>query len=395
MVNPFLKTAIRGIMHRKVRAILTMLGIIIGIASIVALVSLNDGLENAIEEEFEKRGSRLVRVVPKGLRGPPTDADVLNQNDVRTVEKVKGLEYVTTLLLQSGRVEHNNEKQLIMVTAMDPDVTDKLAVDLSLEIDLGRQFKPGDSGVAMIGPKFGEINFNDDLPLRGSVKVEGKKFRIIGIMKESGNADLDNSLYLPLEDAQEIFDKPNGFSIIAARVAEGLDVVEVQENIRVKLEKERDNENFDVITPAQIIEQLNLILGVLQFILVGIAAISLVVGGIGIMNSMYTSVLERTKDIGTMKSIGARNRDILMIFLFESGLIGFTGGFIGAVLGTGFAFLMGGVAKLAGFGLLSIKFNLGLFLFGIFFAFIVGMLSGVLPAYRASKLSPVDALRYE
>jgi len=136
-------------------------------------------------------------------------------------------------------------------------------------------------------------------------------------------------------------------------------------------------------------------LSIVQFILAGIAAISLAVGGIGIMNTMYTSVLERTKEIGAMKAIGASQKHILIIFIFESGLIGLVGGLIGAILGTFFAFSVSGIASLLGFDYLKITILWSVILFALLFAFILGMVSGLWPAYKASKLNPVEALRYE
>ena len=136
-------------------------------------------------------------------------------------------------------------------------------------------------------------------------------------------------------------------------------------------------------------------MGIVQFILAGIAAISLAVGGIGIMNTMYTSVLERTKEIGAMKAIGASQKHILIIFIFESGLIGLVGGLIGAILGTFFAFSVSGIASLLGFDYLKITILWSVILFALLFAFILGMVSGLWPAYKASKLNPVEALRYE
>ncbi|MEK6905955.1 MAG: FtsX-like permease family protein, partial [Nanoarchaeota archaeon] len=150
----------------------------------------------------------------------------------------------------------------------------------------------------------------------------------------------------------------------------------------------------EVVTASQILEQINQILGVMQIVLVGIAAVSLLVGAIGIMNSMYTSVMERTKEIGIMKSIGARNSDVLQIFLMEAGLIGLVVGVLGTALGTGMALVIGPIAKEAGFHLV-IQIEYSVLAMGLVFAFVVGMLSGILPAYQASKLKPVDALRYE
>ena len=141
-------------------------------------------------------------------------------------------------------------------------------------------------------------------------------------------------------------------------------------------------------------EQISQVLGIMQVVLVGIAAISLIVGAIGIMNSMYTSVLERTKDIGIMKAVGARNSDIMKIFLIESGLMGLVGGIFGTALGTIVALIVEKISSQSGF-LLIIRIEYGLLLFGLLFAFLVGMISGALPAYQASKLRPVDALRYE
>ena len=168
-----------------------------------------------------------------------------------------------------------------------------------------------------------------------------------------------------------------------------------KENNENKLERKRDDENFQVLSASQIAEQINSVLGIIQVVLIGIAAISLVVGGIGIMNSMYTSVLERTKEIGIMKSIGARNSDILMLFLLESGFIGLIGGVFGVLLGSGIGILVGKAAASAGYGILKIKISFGLIMFGLAFAIIIGMISGALPARQASKLKPVDALRYE
>ncbi len=142
-------------------------------------------------------------------------------------------------------------------------------------------------------------------------------------------------------------------------------------------------------------ESFQVILNIIQIFLIGIAAISLVVGGIGIMNTMYTSVLERTKEIGIMKSIGAKNSDILIIFLIESGILGLIGGLIGIILGMSFSKLIELGAKLAGYGMIQVSFPLLLILGTLLFSFLIGTISGVLPARQASKLKPVDALRYE
>jgi len=156
-----------------------------------------------------------------------------------------------------------------------------------------------------------------------------------------------------------------------------------------------DEKEFSVYTPKQLLDQLSSILGAIKIILSGIAAISLVVGGIGIMNSMFTSVLERTRQIGIMKAIGATKKDILSLFLIESGLIGLGGGLIGVILGITTAKIVEVVAFNLGFSLLVIKLDFLLIGLVLFFAFFIGMISGAIPAYQAASLKPVDALRYE
>ena len=157
--------------------------------------------------------------------------------------------------------------------------------------------------------------------------------------------------------------------------------------------EEWDDENFEIFTPEQLLQQLKTILGIIQVVLVGIAAISIIVGAVGITNSMYTNVLERTKDIGIMKSIGAKNSDILIIFLIESGMQGFIGGTIGIMLGVGIGKIVEYLAKISGFSLLKVPINPLILLGGLLFAVIVGLVSGYFPARQAAKLRPVDALK--
>jgi len=167
------------------------------------------------------------------------------------------------------------------------------------------------------------------------------------------------------------------------------------EDVRRMLRKTYEEEQFVVFTPEQLLSQLKDILGAIKILLSGIAAISLVVGGIGIMNSMFTSVLERRREIGIMKAVGATNRHVLLLFLIESGLIGFIGGVIGVILGITVAKSVELIAAQLGFSLLAVGLDFAVIIFMLLFASFVGMISGAIPAYQAAKLKPVDALRYE
>jgi len=381
--------------RRKVRAYLTIVGIVIGIAAIVSLISLSQGLENAVTSQFEKMGISDIRVLAKGLRGAPIGNEVLTTSDMDVVENVVGVDYVIGILIGMTNVEFNNEKKFMQVLAYPTDKAEKGFADVDIEFIEGRNFKKTESGGVVIGYNIAKDLFDKDIRVRNRITIDEEKFKVIGIMKEAGNPQLDNTIYIPIDEGRDIFEKPDELSVMIVHVKEGKDINEVSESIYTKLKRKRDNENFEVFTPQQILDQLSTILGIVNIVLVGIAAISLLVGGIGIMNAMYTSVLERTKEIGIMKAIGATNQSILGMFLLESGLLGLGGGILGAALGTAFAFLFGEIVKQLGFPLILIQVEWSLIFFVLAFSFGVGVISGTLPAFRASRLQPADALRYE
>ncbi|MBL7100673.1 MAG: ABC transporter permease [Nanoarchaeota archaeon] len=396
MIKDFFKLSLLSIRHRKVRAWLTIIGIVIGIASIIALISISQGLENAIVEQFSKLGVQDIRVSPKGLRGPPTGTSfILTTDDVKTVEKVKGVDYVLGVLSQRSTVELADEKKMITIIAYPTDLAARAFLDVDLEFAEGRPFKKGEKGSILVGSQIAEDVFDKKIRLKNNIKVEDKSFKVAGIFEEVGLPMIDNAVFMALDDARILYDKSDEVSAMTVHILPGLDINNIAENIERKLKRARDNENFQVFTPQQTLDQMKTILGIVSIVLVGIASISLLVGGIGIMSSMYTSVLERTREIGVMKAIGAKNSNILTMFLMESGLMGLGGGLIGVGLGTGIAFSFGAIASQLGFSLLLIKIDLKLLAFALAFSFFVGSVSGVLPAIRASKLKPVDALRYE
>ncbi len=394
MISDIFRLSINNIKHRKLRSWLTIIGIVIGIASIISLISIGQGLENAIEFQFSKMGTKTVLIFPPGLQGPPSGDLGLDKDMVDKVKSVKGVDYVEPMLLDYSDVEYNNEKFFIMINSYDTSLGQKSFMDMDIKTEKGRLFKGSDKGSVIIGYDVAYNLFDKDIGIRNKVIIKGKEFNVIGIFEKLGT-EVDNRIFMPFDSMKDLFDKQDFVNIIRVRVQEGLDVDEVSKAVEKRLLKDYDDEDFDIYTPDQILEQLGSILLMVQFILGGIAAISLVVGGIGIMNSMFTSVLERTREIGIMKSIGATKSNILLIFLVESGFIGLIGGIGGIVLGVGFAKLVGFIAAQFGFSLLLIKIDVNLVLFSSLFSFVVGIISGIVPAMRASNLVPVEALRYE
>lgn len=386
--------AVNSIRHRKLRSWLTVIGIIIGVAAIISLITISRSLEGTIQQQFETFGANKILISAKGFQGPGTMSNGLTSDDVKTVEKISGFEYVAPGLFRSAEVKYKKEKGFTLIGGLPAEDYQQFYADSGIELGEGRIIKEGEKNVAIIGSRVAEEMFSKDIGVGNKITINKVEFKVVGVLKEIGNAQDDNQINIPLEAAREIFHEPEKVDTIITQVKSSSDIPSLQEKVKKELERKRGDTNFQVLTATQILEQINQVLGVMQVVLVGIAAISLVVGAIGIMNSMYTSVLERTKEIGIMKSIGARNSDVLQIFLMEAGLIGLVGGVFGTALGTTIALIVGSIAKQVGF-LLIIKIEVMVLVLGLLFAFIVGMLSGILPAYQASKLKPVDALRYE
>ena len=403
MIKDYFKLAYKSARQRKMRSWLTMLGIFIGIAAVVALVSLTQGLQTAIGEQFVSLGSDkiIVQGISSGFGPPGTGVEVpLTKDDQEVIEKVKGIDNVLGRLVRSVKVEFNEQVEYSYAASMPKDSEDiALAIEANnYKIGQGRLLKKGDKYKVMIGHNFAEDFFDKSLLLRDKVLIEDVDFKVVGILKKSGNPQQDETLVIPEAAFREILGVEETFDIIPAKIGAGEDVGLITERVKKELRKHRDveegKEDFNIETPESILATLTTILLIVQGVLVGIAGISLVVGGIGIMNTMYTAVLERTKEIGVMKAVGAKNWEILSVFIIEAGMLGLVGGIIGVSLGFGIGKMVELIAfQVFGSFLIKADFNLGLLIGMLMFGFIVGALSGALPAKQAAALKPVDALR--
>ena len=269
-----------------------------------------------------------------------------------------------------------------------------------IEVAEGRTLKTSDRGVVAVGSYFADGLFKRRIYVGDSINIEGKDFKVIGVLKTLGSRMDDSYVYMNVDDARSITNKPKSVSMIIARAKKGESPGKVAEEIAVDLRKYRNvdkgSEDFSAQSSEDLAKSFTMILGAVQAVIVGIAAISLLVGGVGIMNTMYTSVVERTKEIGLMKAVGARNSDVTLLFLFESGLLGLSGGIVGVLLGVGFSKLAEAAAQQAlGGTIFKAALSLDLIAGALLFAFLIGTISGVLPARRAASLKPADALRYE
>ncbi len=408
-----LKLALSGLLVNKLRSLLTMLGIIIGVAAVISLVSVGRGVEQFVVGEFEGLGNNLLFIFPGGLgpedQGPRraggsglTMADYEALSDPLRVPAVSLVvpEYGRPAIATRGREE--TRTTITGTTVEYPEIRNFHPVSGSF---FNQQDVITGSRVAVIGQTVYEELFPDgDIPIGETIRINNVAFRIIGVMEEKGGSgfnDQDDLILIPISTAQKrLFParRPDGKLRVDFLYAQVLDE-NLQEQaigqIQLVLRETHnitfeDEDDFSVLSQDELVSAFSQITGVLTTFLAVIAGISLLVGGIGIMNIMLVSVTERTREIGLRKAIGAKRRDILWQFLVEAVVLAVTGGIIGLLLG-----VLGAVV-IANFSeqlQATVDWQAVVLAIGISGA--VGLLFGVYPAARASALNPIDALRYE
>jgi len=407
MIADYFKLGFKNIKNRKVRSWLTMLGIFIGIAAVVALISLGQGLQEGIEEQFENLGTNTITVeagaVALGAPGTSAGTAKLTDRDIDLIKKVRGVNIVIGYILKLEKADYKGEVSYEFIMGAPIENQDILRDAQGQDIIDGRDLKTGDKYKAVVGYEWGTGKmFDKPVEVGNKIRLgkDGQEFRVVGILSKVGNRYDDGTIYIPIESAKEILGTGDEINYILVKTKENEDVSKVAEEIEKTLRKDRGQEegeeDFRVRTSEQILNSFTDIFGIVQAVFIGIAAISLVVGGIGIMNTMYTAVLERTKEIGIMKAVGAKNSHILTLFLIESGILGLVGGAIGVLIGILLSVGAAAIASQAlGSAFLRAYFPWYLIIGALAFSFIIGSLSGILPAIQASKMKPVDALRYE
>src|SRR3989344_562406 len=400
MIRDYFKLAFRNLKRSKLRTFLTLMGIFVSIATIFMLVSLSLGLQGAVEEQFEALGADKFFVQPgTGFLGPPGSVGgvILSRKDVNTIEEVRGVKDVLETVTANAKVEFNKKTRYMIVWGISTE--NELYIKTgNYKIEDGR-FLSESGGGALLGNlhKTGNL-FGKPVSVGNKLILNDKEVKVRGIMQKIGNPDDDRTIIFELDEFRRFFGVPERVDWIVVQVQDGEDVNEVALRVEEDLRDSRDvtekTQDFTILTPEELLGGFKDILSIITAFLGAVATISLFVGGVGIANTMYTSVLERTREIGVMKAIGAKNKDILMIFLIESGLLGLVGGIVGALIGLGGAIVISSIVNQAlGGSLFLVTISYPLLIGAVAFAFIVGVVSGILPAIQASKLNVVDALR--
>ncbi len=403
MLFDYFTLALKNLKKRGLRSWLTMLGIFIGIAAVVSLISLGDGLQHAITGQFATLDADKLVIQNSGTGfGPPGSTVVkkLNEHDIKIIESVQGVGEAIPRLIRIVKVEFNKISKFRYIASIPPDKNHiKIIYDaLNINVQEGRLLTESDKGKIVLGNDYRDDSFGKKIRVGSVLKIQGKEFQVVGILKKASTFQLNSVILMPESDLKDILKIGDEIDLIVVQIQDKDKIEEISKKIELELRKDRHlkigEEDFSVQTPLQSIQTISTVLNVIQLVISGIAAISLLVGGIGIANTMFTSVLERRREIGVMKAMGAQNKDILSIFLIESGLLGIIGGIIGVIIGLSLAFLVSGLASSALGGInLQVKISPPLIIFSLSFSLIIGIFSGIIPALQASKLNPIEALR--
>lgn len=389
-----IRLALTALRANKLRSGLTTLGIIIGVFAVILLVSIGSGLQSYITDQISGLGSNLIFVVPgsqTGARGgAPTvnKLTLINAKDVQT--RLTGLAQVAPIVSNIANIKNKGlEDKKVNVTGTTSNYSHIIKTDMSSGTFFTDSQERSSAKVVDIGQTVADKLFPDEDPIGQKISISGGRYTVIGVLAKKGSAfgeDQDNAVLMPIGAAQRLFGVTNVSAIYIS--ADNFSTIEfVQQQTKDVLMKHLSENDFTVETQQQALSTISNITNILTLALGGIAAISLLVGGIGVMNIMLVSVTERTKEIGLRKALGARRGDILKQFLLEAIILSLVGGAVGIILGLSASYV------------LSIVFVSVVTPWSVLLAFIfsvgIGVIFGIAPALRASKLSPMEALRYE
>jgi len=391
MLKEFIKIAIKSLKTRPIRSWLTMIGVVIGVFLIVSLMSLSEGIKGAMMQQLKMMGNDLIMIFP----GEMTDMATmmaggleLSEDDMKAIKKAEGVETIVPMNYKGEAVRHEGKVKTILINGVSwEDGMDILQNDFGWSVKEGDWPSPGKK--ELIAGSAIQTDVFPGLEVGDQVVINGKKFIVTGILNSLGNKQDDSTVTVDLDLFKDITGERKGAKMILARVKPGYETDDVVENIKAELIETRkrvrgaDSPSFSVLSSEKVAGIVSSILGMIQIAIFGFASIAIIVGGIGIMNTMYMSVHERIREIGIMKAVGAKNKTITTIFLIESGFFGLFGGVGGMILGLGLAKLVEFAVKATGNFYLQASITPQLIFFSLAFSFLVGCIAGYLPSRSA------------
>ena len=403
-------TALRALLGNKLRSILTMLGILIGVAAVISVLSLGSAQAAIVEESFATLGSNLIYVTPPelGMSGVGAQTTLTLEDAQAIAQNAPSVRNVAPMAQTYAQVVAGGESLSNTIIA---GVTSKAQVVDNYGMAQGSFITDFDYGarsrVAVLGSEVANTLFGEMDPTGQSVRIGGRQFQVSGVLESRGTGFgfEDMRVYIPLSTfyatlaTSQVGSRGDSVNMISVQAKSG-DLVESAEQeitdiLRVRHGlREGEDDDFRVLNMASVAAQVTQVLGILQLVLAGIAGISLLVGGIGIMNIMLVSVTERIREIGLRKAVGAKRRDILIQFLIEAATLSFCGGALGVGLGWIIVKIMSVIATNLGFTL-SVTLPGYAIVLAVGVAIFIGLISGLYPAVRAARLDPIESLRHE
>lgn len=397
------RIAFKSIMNNKIRSFLTSLGIIIGISSVIIMVGIGEGTQEKIKKEIQSLGTNLIMVYPSFNRygGVSRGGQSFVRLTINDVEKIKTkseyVKYISPFVFTNKQVISDNKNWNTTVQGVSDEYFNIRNIKVSSGYLFNREEVENNRNYALIGKTVATQLFGNNIPLGEIIRIANIPFKIIGILEEKGKSndrDQDDVVIIPYTTALNKLIGGKYIRMIYISVDKDEDIPIAIEEIRYILReshriKDGEIDDFTIGTQSEMVERSASITGMMTLLLAGIAFVSLIVGGIGVMNIMLVSVTERTKEIGIRMAIGARKKDIMFQFLIESMALSFTGGFIGIILSFFVAFILNN------FTTLFFKVNPIIILISLIFTSLVGIFFGFYPARKAANLNPIEALRYE
>lgn len=407
-ITTLIKEAMNSITSNKVRSFLTMLGIFIGVGAVIAMMSVGQGAQHSITNSLSALGTQTLYLSPGNFTENVRNAKDLTNDDVAALSRLDCVDIAAPVVSQSYTLSQSNGNTVnATVTGVVPGYLKVGNYSISQGSFITQENLDGKEMVAVIGTEinkslFGSSNYSS---VGETIRIMGQPYRVIGILEEKGSSSLgisqDRNVFIPLTTAQSrlMTRQKNSVSQVTILVKSSYTLEEAQNEIEALMQDRHDifegNPNdFTVMNVQEILDAVGDIMGTFTLFLGGVAAISLLVGGIGIMNIMLVTVTERTREIGLRKALGAKKGDILAQFLVESSVLSLVGGILGIIFGLLLAFGIARIAAIAGTEL-DIMINPGIVLGATLFSIAVGLFFGVYPANKAANLEPVIALRSE
>jgi len=402
-VREYFEIAFKNLRTRSLRSWLTILGIVIGVFLIISLLSLSEGLKATITKQLKAMGGDMIMIMhgdESNIMMSFIGGGKIEKEDIEAIKRTEGVDKVLSMSYSGVVMRYKGEAKTLFLTGQSwQEAIDILRRFQGWSLSAGRWPIPGKNEV-VVSQQVASGSFKEKVRVNAEMTIKGRKFKVVGILNSLGSKMDDSMVYVDMSIYQNLTGEKKGSAQMAmVKIKEGLSADEVAENIKENLkktEKKRagnDISSFSVLTSEKMSGIAGNILGIIQLVIIIFASIAILVGGIGITNTMFTSVRERTREIGIMKAIGAKNSAVLSIFLIEAGTIGTIGGIGGTILGTLFAKIIEIYGQIHPLFYFSASITPGLILFGLCFSFLIGCLSGFFPARKAANLKPVEALR--